>query len=515
MVVIAMGEAAPAVTYWAERVEQRSDDGGSMNLAEVINGHDADTVALIDGDDSVTYGALRGRVAAMQADLNGRGVGVDTSVALVTGNDVAFVVASLAVLGLGGVVMPLNPGSPTSELARKLSVAEPIMALVGNAGRLHLGDPAVGTQTVDLIEMLVDATSAQESADGPTDVLVVDRDPDDPAFYMATSGVSGAAKVAVLSHHNLGWIHEALSQVDPPLTAADVVLGSLPFTHIFGLNVVMLATLQVGGTIVLQQRFDAEESLRLVQRHSVTTLTGAPPMWKRWLEADVPDDSMASVRWASSGAAALPIELFEGVRDRFGIEIAQGYGLTETSPVVTLGRGAPVRPTSVGKVLPGVEVALVDESGTPVDFGDEGEIVVRSPGVFVGYLHDQETTDAVISDDGWLWTGDVGIFDEDGYLYLVDRIKDIVIVSGFNVYPAEVENVLIQHPGVTGVIVTGAADETTGETVVAHVSGTATREQLEALAAEHLSRYKRPTQYSFLDELPIAANGKPIRRALR
>ncbi len=503
------------MTYWGERVEGRPDDGGTMNLADVINGHDADQVALIAGDDVVTYGVLRGRVAAMQADLNGRGVGVDTTVALVTGNDAAFVVASLAVLGLGGVVMPLNPGSPTSELARKLNVAEPLLALVGHAGRLHLGDPAVGTPTVDLIEMDSNAASAQAAADGPTDVLIVDRDPDAPAFYMATSGVSGAAKVAVLSHHNLAWVHEALGQVDPPLTADDVVLGSLPFTHIFGLNVVLLATLNAGGTIVMQERFDADESLRLVQRRGVTTLTGAPPMWKRWLEADVPDDSLASVNWAASGAASLPLELFEAVRERFGIEVVQGYGLTETSPIVTLGRGAPVRPTSVGKVLPGVEVALVDESGTPVDFGDEGEIVVRSPGVFSGYLDDQDTTEAVLSDDGWLWTGDVGIFDEDGYLYLVDRIKDIVIVSGFNVYPAEVENVLIQHPDVSGVIVTGTADETTGETVVAHVAGTATQQQLEALAAEHLSRYKRPTQYLFLDELPIAANGKPIRRALR
>ncbi len=159
------------------------------------------------------------------------------------------------------------------------------------------------------------------------------------------------------------------------------------------------------------------------------------------------------------------------MKDRFGVEIAQGYGLTETSPVVTLGRGVPVRPTSVGRVLPGVDVALVDDSGTPVDVGDEGEIVVRSPGVFLGYLDDQETTDSVLSEDGWLWTGDVGIFDDDGYLYLVDRIKDIVIVSGFNVYPAEVENVLMQHPGVSGAIVTGTADEATGETVVAHIVG--------------------------------------------
>jgi long-chain acyl-CoA synthetase len=393
-----------------------------------------------------------------------------------------------------------------------LAVAEPAMLLVGNAGRLHLGDPAVGTPTVDLIEMVSAAASATPGSGEPT---IVDRPDDAPAFYMATSGVSGAAKVAVLSHHNLGWIHEALKQVDPPLTPDDVTLGVLPFTHIFGLNVVLLASLDAGAGVVLQERFDAETSLRLVHEHGVTMLTGAPPMWKRWLEAEVPDDVLEPVVFASSGAAALPIELFQGVKARFGLEIAQGYGLTETSPIVTLGRGYPVRPTSVGKVLPGVEVALVDDTGTPVDLGDEGEIVVRSPGVFTGYLHDVETTEQVLSDDGWLWTGDVGIFDDDGYLYLVDRVKDIVIVSGFNVYPAEVETVLMQHPGVSGAIVTGAPDELTGETVVAHVSGTATEEELVALCEDQLSRYKRPTQYHFLDELPIASNGKAIRRALR
>jgi long-chain acyl-CoA synthetase len=486
-----------------------------MNLAEVVSGHPDDRIALVDGDDRIGFGELRGRVAAMQADLAERGVGVDTTVALVTGNDVAFVVSTIAVLGLGGIVMPLNPGSPTSELSRKLSVAAPEMLLVGHAGRLHLGEPSLGTPTIDLIELAAHAAEAQAGGAVHSAPVIIDRADDSPAFYMATSGVSGDAKVAVLSHHNLSWIHEALHRVDPPLTPDNVTLGVLPFTHIFGLNAVLLASLEAGAAVVLEQRFDAEESLRLVREHGVTMLSGAPPMWQRWLNADVPDDALATVQSAASGAAALPLEIFEGIRDRYGVEVAQGYGLTETSPVVTLGRGVPVRPTSVGRVLPGVEVALVDDSGTPVDVGDEGEIVVRSPGVFHGYLDDQDATDAVLSEDGWLWTGDVGIFDDDGYLYLVDRIKDIVIVSGFNVYPAEVENVLMQHPGVTGAIVTGTADEATGETVVAHITGTATREELERHADEQLSRYKRPTQYRFLDELPIASTGKAIRRALR
>ena len=482
-----------------------------MNLAGMIDGHDAESVAVIDGDQQVTYGELRRQVAAMQVDLAARGVAKDSIVALATGNDLPFVVATMSVLGLGGIVMPLNPGSPTSELVRKLDVAHPDLLLIGHAGRAHLDAASITIETGDLIEI---SNAAAEATDVP-DRVVVDRRDDDPAFYLATSGVSGNAKVAILTHHNMEWIHEALEQLDPPVTSEDVTLGVLPFTHIFGLNVVLLGTLRMGGKLVLQQRFDAVESLMLVREHGVTMLTGAPPMWQRWLAADVPDDVLRSVKFAASGAAALPIAVFEGAKARFGVEIAQGYGLTETSPIVTLGRGFPVRPTSVGRVLPGVEVALVDESGTPVDLGDEGEIVTRSPGVFAGYLDDIETTESVLSEDGWLWTGDVGIFDEEGYLYLVDRVKDIVIVSGFNVYPAEVENVLMSHPGVQGAIVTGVVDAMTGEAVVAHVTGTATEEELQEHVRQHLSSYKQPSAYHFLDELPIAPNGKAIRRALR
>ncbi len=481
-----------------------------MNLANVMMGHDADRLALIDGAERTTFGALRARVAALQAVLVDRGIGVDHTVALAIGNDADFAVSTLAVLGLGGVVMPLNPTSPVAELRRKLDVANPELLLIGHAGADYLDrDDEIGVPTFDL--------TAPDAVPAPTgaEPIVVDRDDDAHAFYMATSGVSGNAKVAILSHRNLDWMQEALADTGQALSGDDILLGVLPFNHIFGLNVVLLSALREGAALVMQHRFDPVESMRLVKEHQITTLAGAPPMWQRWAAADVPDDSLASLNYAASGAAALPLGVFEAVRDRFGVEISQGYGLTETSPIVTHGRGHTVRPSSVGKVLEGVEVALVDESGTPVALGDEGEIVVRSPGVFKGYLDDQETTDSVLTEDGWLWTGDVGIFDEDGYLYLVDRIKDLVIVSGFNVYPAEVENVLMTCPGVTGAIVTGTDDAETGEAVVAHVTGTATESELVSHVEQHLSRYKRPSVYHFLDELPIAANGKAIRRALR
>nr|WHW29199.1 putative AMP-binding protein [uncultured bacterium] len=483
--------------------------GVSMNLAKVIEGHGADRRALVDGDREVTFGELRELVSKLRAQLAARGVGHGDAVALAAGNEVHFATASLAVLGVGAIVMPVNPQTPPAELRLRVELVGPKVLLAGDSAVAMIGlDDRLGVEVLDM-----NALEAQASTDPDPGICFVN--PDDRAFYMATSGVSGAPKVAVLSHHNLRWVQEAMAGGLDPLQPEDVTLGCLPFGHIFGLNVVLLYGLRVGSCTVLQRVFDADESLELISRHGVTVLAGAPPMWQRWAKAEAPDDSLSTIRYAASGAAALPLGVFESIRDRFGVEVAQGYGLTETSPVVTLSRGHAVRPSSVGKVLDGVTVALVDEDGSPVDVGDEGEVVVKGPGVFDGYLDDQAMTDAVLTADGWFWTGDVGIFDEDGYLYLVDRIKDVVIVSGFNVYPAEVETALMKHPDVKGAIVTGQANEMTGEMVVAHVSGTATEEQLRAHLAEHLSRYKWPAQYFFLDELPIAPNGKPIRRALR
>lgn len=480
-----------------------------MNLAKVIEGHEATRLALIDGDDVVTFGKLCELVSALRSQLSAMGVERGDAIGLAAGNEVHFATATLAILGLGAIVMPVNPHSPAPEMRLRSDLVKPRLLLVGEEGSGLLGiDDEIGVEAIDMTTLATVAVTTPDPG-------VVDVDADDHAFYMATSGVSGAPKVAILSHHNLRWVQEALHASPEPMRPDDVTLGCLPFAHIFGLNVVLLYGLNIGSCTVLQRRFNADDSLDLIRRHQVTLLAGAPPMWQRWSKANAPDDSLASVRYAASGAAALPLGVFETIRDRYGVEVTQGYGLTETSPVVTLGRGHAARPSSVGKVLGGVTVALVDDHGNPVDVGDEGEVVVKSPGVFHGYLDDQAMTDAVLTPDGWFWTGDVGIFDEDGYLYLVDRIKDVVIVSGFNVYPAEVETALMKHPDVRGAIVTGQANEFSGEMVVAHVSGDVTEDELRAHLAKQLSRHKWPAEYHFVDDLPIAPTGKPIRRALR
>lgn len=481
-----------------------------MNLASIIEQHDAELPALIDGDDTITYGQLRARISELRAALNTEGIEPEDRVAVMAGNEPDFVVASFAILGLGAQVVPIRATSPLPELLRKLHTVAPKIILAGQAGQWALDHQA------ELESPIVDLATLSKSARTTPAPPIVDRSDDDLAFLLLTSGVSSDAKVAMLSHHNLAWVQDAItSDASQGLSAGDVTLGVLPFTHIFGLNVVLLASMRIGASVVLQRRFDAELSLDLIRRHRVTTVAGAPPMWQRWAATDAPDDSLASVTHAASGAAALPIEVFTAIRDRYGVEIAEGYGLTETSPIVTWSRGMTVKPTSVGRPLHGVDVVLVEPDGTPVEPGDTGEIVVRSPGVFKGYMDAPGITAAVLTDDGWFWTGDMGVFDDDGYLYIVDRIKDIVIVSGFNVYPSEVESILMEHPDVRGAVVVGTPHGDTGEAVVAHVSGVVDRDELDAFAQARLSRYKCPTEYHFVDELPVAPTGKLIRRELR
>jgi long-chain acyl-CoA synthetase len=302
----------------------------------------------------------------------------------------------------------------------------------------------------------------------------------------------------------------------------DVVLGVLPLFHIFGLGVTLDLTLAVGARLVLVSRFDPATTLDLVSTAGVTVLPGAPPMWVAWAGlSESQPAAMATVRHALSGAAKLPEEIADVLEGRFGVVIREGYGLTEASPVVTTSVGIEARRGSVGKALDGVEVRLVDGEGADVLDGDPGEIWVRGANVFAGYWEDAEATARVLTPDGWLRTGDIAVTDEDGYLYVVDRAKDLIIVSGFNVYPAEVEQVIAEAPGVAEVGVVGVPNAATGEAVRAYVVPTpdgvdrVNEDAIVAWCRQRLARYKCPGSVLVVDELPKGLTGKVLRRALR
>jgi long-chain acyl-CoA synthetase len=352
----------------------------------------------------------------------------------------------------------------------------------------------------------------------------VPREDSDLAVLLFTSGTAGDPKAAMLTHGNLlANLHQMLG-IPEILGAEDVGLVALPLFHIFGLNVALGLSLATGAALVLDTRFDPAETLRHADDLGVTTLLGVPTMFAAW--ADIPDAqangaaSLGAVRRAISGAAALDAAVAERFERRYGIALWQGYGLTEASPAVStsLGTGRN-RPGSVGRPLPGVEVQLVDEDGEPVLEGDSGEIWVRGANVFAGYWRDPDATAQVLTDDGWLRTGDIGVIGEEGDLFVVDRSKDLVIVSGFNVFPAEVERVVASVPGVAEAVVIGRPDGVTGETVEAVIvsapGAVVTDELVRAYCTANLARYKCPTSIRFVSELPRGLAGKALRRALR
>jgi long-chain acyl-CoA synthetase len=304
------------------------------------------------------------------------------------------------------------------------------------------------------------------------------------------------------------------------VVADDVVLTVLPLYHIYGLNVVLGTALHAGAAVVLAERFDPGETLDLIDRYRVTVVPGAPPMYSAWLQLpEAGESAFRSVRVALSGAAPLPPEVSVAFRERFGVTIWDSYGLTEAGPGVTTNAGDDPRPGSIGRPLPGVEIRLVDEAGSDVEDEDPGEIVVRGPNLFAGYWGQERESKEAFLEGGWLRTGDVAVRDDEGYLYLVDRKKDLIIVSGFNVYPAEVEEVLVRHPAVAEAAVVGMPDERTGEAVRALVvlreGASATDEEIIDFARTHLARFKIPKVMEIVPALPKHATGKVLRRAVR
>jgi long-chain acyl-CoA synthetase len=498
-------------------------DSDLINLAHMLEPHDADRVALISRNRPTTYGELRDQVARLRGGLAASGVGSGDRVAIICGNNHYFVISYYAIVGIGAIAVPLNPSSPAPEIERELAEVAPVAVVLGprtHAEWTHVVRDRVPSVTTVVVaegepadhEVALDDLLAAEP------VPIVDVPPDHVAALMFTSGTAGPPRAAMLSHRNLlANIEQDLMSRDH-IEPDDVVYAVLPLFHIFGLNVVLGVTMAVGATVLLVQRFDPATAAQSIIQRQVTAVPGAPPMWIAFSHFDeLPADTFASVRLAVSGASKLSTKVVDRIRERFGIDVREGYGLTEASPVVTSSNGLPYRPGSVGKVLPGQELRVVGDDEQDVPVGDAGMIWVRGDNVFLGYWGDDEATDRVLV-DGWLRTGDIGVVDDDGYLYLVDRAKDLIIVSGFNVFPAEVEEVLQTHPAVAEVGVLGVPHPHHGEAVKAYVvlaeGAEVDEETLIDHACDHLARYKCPTKVIFVDELPRNAAGKLIRREL-
>ena len=486
-----------------------------MNLATILDSPPSTAAALVGPGGDVTYGVLRARVAAVAQRLRSSGLGPGDRLAIIEGNSERFVVAHFAALAVGLVSVPLEASAPSAELARALERVRVEAIVVGPAGRAAVAALDPGCVVFDdVFDEVAGVSTPVETIDA------VERAGDDVAVLLFTSGTCGAPRAAMLTHANLvANLEQVQRHPGRAATPADRCLAVVPLSHVFGLSSVLHLTVHAGGSVHLVERFEPAGALAAIRDLSLTVVVGPPPMWAALASVDgaSPTD-VASVRLAVSGASALPDHVWRLVSERLGLDVREGYGLTEAAPAVAMAAGTDAPPGSVGIPLPGVAVRLVDSGGDDVLIGDPGEVWVSGPNVFAGYLDDPETTAAVIDDQGWLHTGDIAIVDDDGYLSLVDRAKDLVIVSGFNVYPAEVEEALGHHPDVAAAAVVGVPDDRTGEAIVAYVvarpAATLDPVEVRAFCATQLARYKCPATVNVVTELPVRPDGKMVRRSL-
>jgi long-chain acyl-CoA synthetase len=495
-----------------------------MNLAHIIDNHPDEDVALISRGRATTYGALRQQVGSMRGELSRRGVASGDVVVLLCGNSRYFVVSYLAAIGIGAIVSPLNPTSPAPEIEGELEVVKPkVVVIEPSAASMWMSvsaDVRAGVQIVIATEGhdIDGAETINTFLEGESTPMVEVND-SHPCVYMFTSGTAGSPKAAVLTHKNL-LVNIQQANVAEHLAPSDVTFGVLPLFHIFGLNVVLCLTLASGGSIVLIQRFDPISTIETIAERGITVIPGAPSMWMALAQIDHPTPhSFRGVRLALSGAAKLPEQVSQSLSARFGLQVFEGYGLTEAAPVVTTSIGTEWVPGSIGRPVPGIELRIVDENGDDVLVGDSGEIWIRGENIFSGYLNDAEATARVLTKDGWLKTGDIAVVDDDGHIFMVDRAKDLIIVSGFNVFPAEVEGVLGAHPDVAEVAVVGTAHPHTGETVRAYIvarNGVHLDEDaIIDYCRTKLARYKCPSKVLFVESLPRNVSGKVQRYALK
>jgi fatty-acyl-CoA synthase len=470
-----------------------------------------DRVAVIHGDRSLTYRQLHERATRVAHVLTGLGVSSGDRVAYLGPNEPAFLETLFGTGLAGGIFVPLNTRLAPPELAY-------ILADSGTSVLVHAPTHAEHAATVrDAVPHVLDhATFERLLAEAPADPLDVAVDHDDVAMIMYTSGTTGRPKGAALSHANIHWNTVNLL-IDVDIAGDEITLVNAPMFHVAALNQTVLPTLLKGGTVVLDS-FDPVRTLSTIAQRRVTYLFGVPAMFQavaataEWATAD-----LSSVRTMICGGAPVPAQVITTYQQR-GLVFLQGYGMTESSPSALFLRAAESdRVGSAGTPCFFTDVRVVDGDGRDVAPGEPGEVILHGPNVMTGYWDKPEATAAVLSEDGWLRTGDIAIADEDGFLYIRDRIKDVIISGGENIYPAEVEDVLHQHPAVTDCAVIGVPDEKWGEVGRAVVvAGTGVDPaELMAFLDGRIARYKIPKSVVFTETLPRTASGKLLKSALR
>jgi len=494
-----------------------------MNIAEHVERaarRAPDHAAVVFEGKVLTYGVLDSCASALADSLLKHGVHRGDRVALYLPNIPAFALAYVAIQKVGAIAVSINSIFKQDEVRYIVNDSRPKVLfttaeLLPNVPRPHC--PSI-EHTV-----LCEGSEPDEVAlerwleKGSASLRANNMQPDDPAALLYSSGTTGFPKGVTLTHNNI---------VSNIRTAAkysgyrpeDRLACFLPLFHVFAQNYVMNGCFEAGATLILFRRFVPDEVLATVHRQKVTMFFAVPTIYISLLNIDLAKYDLTSIRYDFSAAATMPQEISRRWTERFGRPIYEGYGLTECSPFAAYNHLTSHRFGSVGTAVENFEIRIFDENDQPVPVGEWGEIVIRGPGVMKGYWGKPEDTDRALR-GGWLHSGDIGRMDEDGYVFIVDRVKDMINVSGFKVWPAEVEHVLYRHPAVKEIAVYGAPDPIKGEQVRAAIvlreDQHATEDGIVQYCRDHLAVYKAPAKIEFVKELPKSATGKILKRVLR
>jgi long-chain acyl-CoA synthetase len=473
-----------------------------------------DRVALRQDNRMFTYAELDDTAARVASALTEHGVGRGRAVGLMLPNIPEFAICYYAILRAGGVVVPMNPLLKGREIEYYLTDSNANLLITSTMSLPHAQE-AAGAADAELIVadvQLDELVSAHERQGSP-----VPRADDDVAVLLYTSGTTGRPKGAQLTHANLRHNAALVATTLLALAPDDVVMGCLPLFHAFGQSCGLNAALCSGASITLIPRFSAATALEVMRRDRVTVFEGVPTMFSALLTEAERAQEASSVRIAISGGAALPVEVLRGVEETFGFPVLEGYGLSETSPVAAFNHpDRPRRPGSIGTAVRGVELRLVDESGADVPPGAVGEIAVRGHNVMLGYHNRPDATREAIP-DGWFRTGDLARRDADGYYFIVDRKKDLIIRGGYNVYPREIEEVLHEHPAIAQAAVIGVPHPELGEEIGAAVvlSAPAEPAEIREFVRSRVAAYKYPRRVWIVEALPTGPTGKILRREVK
>jgi long-chain acyl-CoA synthetase len=477
---------------------------------------DADHVALRMDDAVLTYGQFRDAALKVAGSLQARGVSPGDRVGMVLPNVLSFPVVFYGALLAGAAVVPMNPLLKAREVEYYLrdSGAKVVVALTPSAEPVIEASGTVGVDAVTVGPGLPDELMDAEPVAG-----AVDRADDDLAVILYTSGTTGQPKGAELTHANLAGNCRTSAETLMENAADDVIMGCLPLFHVFGLTCGLNTAVLKGSTLTLIPRFDGTKALQVIERDKVTIFEGVPTMFAGMLHSEGAGQAdVSSLRLCVSGGSAMPVEIMRAFEEKFGCIILEGYGLSETSPVASFNHPhAERKPGSIGTPIAGVEMRLVDDDGNDVAAGEVGEIAIRGPNVMKGYWQRAEETATSIP-DGWFRTGDLARQDEDGYFFIVDRKKEMIIRGGYNVYPREIEEALYEHPAVAEVACIGISHPELGEEVAAAVAlkpgASADPDELREFVKARVAAYKYPRHLWLVDSLPKGPTGKILRRAV-